>query len=157
MAFALPVSLTPTEEKADCFRLLSLVVDGGTLALRHRFDQLITPNDLQNTLNDTNTRGKLNALRMKRVLTNAQWNLLYPQTGRPCSGRFDVSLLYCLLKYICGLNEQSTSWNGVPPSFDTTVEADVNRLKQYRNDVAHLISISLNKGEFNRKWTEIEK
>ncbi|XP_053391268.1 E3 ubiquitin-protein ligase DZIP3-like, partial [Mercenaria mercenaria] len=135
MAAALPVSLTPTEEKADCFRLLSLIVDGGTLVLRYRFDQAIPPNDLQNTLNDANRRGKLNNLFKRKVLTQSQWDLLYPATGQPSSANFDVTLLTCLLRHICGLNEQSNAWSCIPPSFDVSIEADITRLRTFRNEV----------------------
>ncbi|XP_053377643.1 uncharacterized protein LOC123525886 [Mercenaria mercenaria] len=157
MASVLPISLTPSEEKAYCFRLLSLIVDGGTLVLRHRFDLAIPPNHLQNTLNDVNTRSKLHNLFKKKVLTQGQWHVLYPATGQPNSAKFDVSLLVCLLRYICGLNEVSNVWTSVPPSFDTSTEADITRLRQYRNEISHLKSISLNKQDFQRKWNKIEQ
>ncbi|XP_045163233.2 uncharacterized protein LOC123527673 [Mercenaria mercenaria] len=154
---AASVCLTPTEEKTDCFRLLSLVMDGGTLVLRYRFDKAIPPNDLHNKLNDVNIRGKLNNLFTKKILKQAQWNVLYPTIGLPSSTKFDISLLSCLLRYICGLDESANAWNCVPPSFDHSVEADVTRLRLRRNEISHMESVSLTKQDFQTKWNEIEQ
>jgi uncharacterized protein HemY len=124
-----------SEEKNHCFRLLSLIIDGGTLVLRQQFDQAIPPHDLQNKLNDKTIRGTLNNLRQRKVITTDQWNVLFPNIGQPTSEKFDISLLTCLLRYICGLNEHALAWTCIPSSMDHSIEADINKLKLFRNEV----------------------
>ncbi|XP_053376200.1 uncharacterized protein LOC128547425 [Mercenaria mercenaria] len=151
-------SIVPTEGKASCLRLLALTFDGGTMVLRHVFDQNIAPSDLQNTLNDPNIRQKLNDLIKRGIITTKQRDVLFPQTGQASSEEFDVTLLTCLLRYISGLDEQSQWWgNRIPPSFETSTEADINRLKRLRNELCHLTSLCLKKEDFENKWTETEQ
>ncbi|XP_045162879.2 uncharacterized protein LOC123527465 [Mercenaria mercenaria] len=150
-------TVKPTEEKTHCFRLLTLVVDGGTHVLRHQFHQAIPPEDLYNTLCDPQVRRKLNDLNRKNQITRDQFNLLYPQIGQPISAKFDISLLFCLLRYICGLNEQSQSWQGIPPSSDTSLESDIQRMRLIRNEMCHMTSLSLTEQNFSRKWNETEQ
>ncbi|XP_045185673.2 E3 ubiquitin-protein ligase DZIP3-like [Mercenaria mercenaria] len=154
---ATATAIIPSDEKADGLRLLSLVIDGGTTVLRYRFDQCIPTNDLQNKLNNPTVRGKLNSMRKGKVLTTEQWKVLYPMYGQPNSADFDISLLACLLRYICGLDEQSPMWTCIPPSFNTSVEADITRLRQCRNEMSHMKSTHLTQQEFQQKWGDMEQ
>ncbi|XP_053393867.1 uncharacterized protein LOC128555500 [Mercenaria mercenaria] len=149
--------ISPSEKKSYCFRLLSLTVDGGTLVLRHQFDRIIPPKDLQATLNTPNVRGKLNSLRKTKVITAKQYLQLYPQVGQPSSEDFDVSLLTCLLRYICNLDENSLLWDRIPSSRDTSLVDDIVRLKLIRNEVSHKQALSLSQQEFSLKWSDIEQ
>lgn len=124
-----------TEEKADCLRLLSLVIDGGSDVLLHQFDQRIPLTDLANKLKATEIYDKLSDLKKRKVLNQDQWNSLYRQIGQPDSSKFDITLLTTLRRYVCGLDEKSAVWNGKPPPKDVSIEADVARLKTIRNKV----------------------
>lgn len=128
-------NVVPTEEKADCLRLLSLVIDGGSEVLLHQFDKRVPPADLSKKLGETDIYKKLSDLRKRKVLNDDQWNHLYPQIGNSCSKHFDLTLLALLLQYICGLDENSSAWKKKPPPTDLSVEADIARLKTTRNKV----------------------
>jgi hypothetical protein len=130
-------SLVLAEEKSDCFRLQVLIVDFGTLVLRHTFDQIVQPQPLKDFLKKS--IGKLDILWKKKVISSDQWNLLFPQTKDPDSATFDVSLICCLLLNICGLNSQSHPAGWVPSSMDLSKEADITRIRKMRNDVSCLV------------------
>ncbi|XP_045163316.2 uncharacterized protein LOC123527735 [Mercenaria mercenaria] len=150
-------AIVPTEEKTNGFRLLSLVIDGGTLVLRHTFDQAIPPKTLCSKLADVEVRTKLNELKKTGKITADQWRLLYPQVGKPDSAKFDISLLTCLLHHICGLNEHSRSWQGIPSSMDISLEADIQKMRLWRNEMSHSKSMSFSDQTFLHKWSEIEQ
>ena len=127
-------SFEPSEEKARRLRLLSLIIEGGALVLRHQFDKKFPPSRLRSDL--LNVRRRINVLIQKRVIRKDQAEKLYPLLHDPCSSTFDITLLTCLLRNICGLARPwDPVWSGVPPSHDTSVEADITRLRNYRNEV----------------------
>ena len=132
-------AIDPSEEKAYHLKWLSLLVDGGTLVLRDQFDQRIPPNTLYKTLNRSGNLKKINILFNKKIINKQQQLQLYPKNGKPDSSTFDVSLLACLLRSICGLkNEHDPVWNSTPIPTDLSVEADIYRLRTLRNEVRKL-------------------
>lgn len=60
-----------------------------------------------------------------------------------------------LLRNICGLTP-ATGWDALPPSTDLSCEADIARVKYYRNTVyGHVAQASVDDGKFNYYWREI--
>ena len=128
-------AIDPSEEKTYHLKWLSLLVDGGTLVLRDQFDQQILPQDLYTTLNSSQIIKKITFLVNKKVINPQQQLQLYPQNRMPDSSTFDVSVLACLLRNICGLkNEHDPVWTK-PTVTDLSVEADIYRLRTLRNEV----------------------
>ena len=132
--------IDPSEEKAYYLRWLSLLVDGSTLVLKDQFDQRIPPNSLQKELNRLANFKKITTLVKRKLLNKKQEAQLFPPNkGQPDSSTFDVSLLVCLLRSVCGLkNDQDSVWNAVPSPTDTSTEADITRLRNLRNEVTCL-------------------
>jgi len=155
MAAAAPSPLASSVEKANGAKLSSLLIDGGTTVMRNVFDGFHPPANLAADLNVN--RPILNNLFKKRVLHKRQWDILFPPGGAtPDSNNFDITLLFLLLTNICGLSPPPSGWHKPPPLSDTSREADLARIKLYRNELyGHVTSTGVKTPEFDIKWKEI--
>ena len=134
-------------------RLSRLLIDMGTPALRAAFHVKFPPHKLAAGL--IANKPVLKKLRYN-VITTAQWKLLYPSSGSPDSRNFDITLLTVLLRNICGLTTPAKGWVAMPDPKDTSIAANVLRLKCYRNQLyAHVTSTEINDLEFEDFWKEI--
>ena len=153
-AVATPSPLANSEEKSNGVKLYRLLVDGGTAALRSIFDSYHPPASLAADL-----RAKqvvLRKLLLKRGLTSRYWEKLFPPDGSaPDPNKFDISLLYFLLTSICGLKPPRSGWHNKPPSSDTSLEANISRIKFYRNMCAHVSSSGIDTPTFAALWDDI--
>jgi molybdopterin biosynthesis enzyme MoaB len=112
-----------------------LIIDGGLLVLRNIFNQKLQNVPLGAFLK--NERHTITNLRSRGIITQVQYDLLFPTGGSgPTTTDIDITLIICLLRNIklFGLNK-NFQWNSIPAQGDTSVEADVSRLKMYRNEV----------------------
>ena len=93
----------------------------------------------------------------KKVLHKPQWDKLFPPGGvAPDSKTFDITLLFLLLTKICGLTPPPSGWHTKPPSSDTSHEANLARVKFYRNDYyGHVTTTGVDTPTFSALWTEI--
>lgn len=146
-----------TKESVNYSRLCYLLVDGGTKALRHTFDTFHPPATLHRDLADPLTHSTLLTLKKKRILNAKQWDKLYPARPAAVTAKnFDTTLLTVLLKSICGLTRPATGWDNLPPSSDASVEANIARVKVYRNEVqAHASKASVDDVTFVALWQDI--
>ena len=148
-------SYVSTKETTNFARLCRLLVDVGSHALRNKFDSIHPPAGLHGVL--TKSRSILQTLRKKRILNPTQWGKLYPALPSSVSSiGFDVSLLMLLLRNICGLNPPATGWDNLPPAADTSAEANIARVKYYRNHVyGNASQASVDDATFNTYWQDI--
>ena len=155
MGMALATILDDREEKSNGTKLARLLIDGGTATLRYALGSIHAPADLQSFLR-TN-RYLLNNLQKKRVLNSSQWDKLYPPSGaEPDSRTFDITLLFILLRDICGLTEPATGWNALPHVADVSREANLARIMYYRNQVyGHVSSTEVSNADFEQYWNDI--
>lgn len=148
-----------TEETTNYARLCRLLIDVGSDALRNIFDGIHPPANLSAVLASPTVRKNLQALSKKRVLNPKQWSLLYPSAPVTVSSKqFDITLLFVLLRNICGLSPPTTtgSWDTLPPVTDVSREADMVRVKYFRNTVyGHAEQASVDDVTFNNQWTDI--
>lgn len=105
------------------------------MALRRVFDFFHPPEVLATHLNDNYAH--LKDLLGRGKLNSCQWELLFPVDENPTSSRFDISLLFCLLRNICGLSPPETGWDREPDSDDFSVGADIVRVRFFRNQFFH--------------------
>jgi hypothetical protein len=132
------------------------LVDKGTDALRNTFDAIHLPTNLRRELN-ANLKS---LLRLKfRVINNSQWDLLFPPSGNPPDSKtFDVTLLTVLFRNICGFTAPSTGWDAMPPDTDRSMQANIVRLKLFRNEVyAHVTSTQVDNTTFESLWQKISQ
>ena len=155
MATAAPTPLVSSVEKTNGAKLSRLLLDGGTTVLRKIFDGHHPPANLIIDLNANYPI--LNNLLRRRVLNGHQWDKLFPPGGvPPDSNTFDITLLFLLLTKICGLTPPPSGWHTKPPSSDTSHEANLARVKFYRNILyGHVTTTGVDTPTFSALWTEI--
>ena len=158
MASSLP-DFASTQENTNYARLCRLLVDVGRRVLRDTFDNKHPPANLHVVLSSPSVFSTLQALRRRRVLNPLQWGKLFPAvTSNLSSANFDVTLLVVLLRNICGLSPpvSTGSWDELPPDSDESTEANIVRIKWYRNDVyGHATKASLDDATFHALWQKI--
>ncbi|XP_053381662.1 uncharacterized protein LOC123558371 [Mercenaria mercenaria] len=143
------------------FRLQTLIIDGGLLVLRNILDQNLHIQNISLTACLNTERPTIRRLQGQKTITQVQYDLLYPPAGGqlPSTADFDITLIICLLRNLktCGLNTKF-KWNVTPQATDTSTEADVLRLKHFRNEIAHISKTTgIDVNTFFSKWTEIEQ
>ncbi|XP_015774908.1 PREDICTED: uncharacterized protein LOC107353102 isoform X2 [Acropora digitifera] len=155
MASSSPSPLASSVEKTNGAKLSRLLIDGGTMVLRKIFDRYHPPANLQANLNAN--YGTLNNLLRRRVLHQPQWDLLFPLSGAiPDSNTFDITLLFLLLTNICGLSSPPSGWHTYPSASDTSVEANLARIKFFRNNLyGHVSTTGVDTPTFSSLWREI--
>ena len=72
---------------------------------------------------------------------------------------FDIILLFRLLRTICGLAPPVTGWDALPASTDDSLEADLARIKYYRNSMyGHVTeNMEISDDEFSVRWRELSE
>jgi len=155
MAAAAPSPLASCVEKTNGAKLSRLLIDGGTTVLRNIFDGFHSPPNLAAGLNANYPT--LNTLLKKKVLRTVQWDQLFPPGGAtPDSKTFDITLLFLLLTNICGLFPPPLGWHIIPPPSDNSLEANLIRIKFFRNELyGHVSTTGVDTPTFNALWQEI--
>ena len=159
MAAALdPDEVLRSSKGRDNFqRLARILISGGTVLLREVFDIKCPPSNLPTTLKNPATKKKL--LKAAK-LTKPQWDCLYPSPGMyGKSTDFDITLLFRLLRTICGLAPPVTGWDCLPGSTDHSFGADLARIKYYRNSIYGHVneSMEISDDEFSVLWREVSE
>ena len=161
MATALPPAaesaLHATDKNANFQRLTRLLVCGGITLLREKFNSIHPPANLPTVLG--NHKAPLQRLRNRNVINQLEWKLLYPSPGvYGNSTEFDITLLFKLFRNICSLTRPATGWDDLPNSTDLSLEADLARIKFYRNEVyGHSKNMEISDAEFVDLWREISE
>ena len=144
-----------TKETTNYARLCRLLVDVGTQALRDAFDAIHPPTNLHtiSTVNKTT----LQSLRTRKVINATQWGILFPAIPTSVSwANFDITLLIILLRNTCGLPSPAAGWDTLSAATDVSREADITRVKYYRNFVyGHAECASVDDSTFNIYWGDI--
>ena len=155
MAAAAPSPLASSEEKTNGAKLSRLLIDGGTTVLRNVFNRHHPPANLVADFNANYLI--LDNLFRRRVLNGHQWDQLFPPGGAmPDSNTFDITLLFLLLTNICGLAPPLTGWHTKPPPSDNSHEANLARVKYFRNVLyGHVTSTGVDTHSFSVLWQEI--
>ena len=154
MVSATPSPLASSVETTIWTMLSRLVIDGGTAALRKVFDRFHPPANLEVDLSASHDI--LKSLFRRRILNSYQWERLFPpDQAAPDSSTFDITLLYLLLTNICGLSPPPIGWHSKPPASDSTLEANIARIKFFRNQWSHLPTTSIDTEAFTSLRQEI--
>ena len=158
MATATPSPLASSVEKTNGNKLSRLLIDGGTTVLRNIFDSHHPPANLAANLSSRHIHPILTRLRHRNILNGSQWDKLFPPPGggTPNSINFDITLLFLLLRNICGLHPPLSGWDRMPPASDTSFEANLARIKYYRNVLyGHVTTTGIQTPVFDVKWQEV--
>ena len=143
-----------SEEKTNGTRLARLLIDGGTHVLRKFLDSVYPePTLLAKELKKNRT--KFQTLKSKGVIFKEQWEMLFPTSGLPDSKEFDITLLHLLIRELCCLKAPRTGWHKMPADDDQSLEANIARIKCFRNELSHSVSTGIPNEEFEDKWNTI--
>ena len=151
--------LGSSDETVYGTKLMRLILDGGTEALINVFRR-IHPGDLQVVLSRTCSSSTSTSCTCNYwdVINQMQWDKLYPAPpNKPNIHDYDITLLSVLLRSICGLSPPSvTGWDKLPTSADFSSEADIVRIKLYRNEyLGHKSKTAVSEAVFKALWKEI--
>ena len=153
MAFA------STQDNTNFARLCRLLVDVGCTVLRDTFNSIHPPANLHGVLSSPSVFQTLQSLRKNRILNPLQWGNLFPAVASTVSSaNFDITLLMVLLRNVCGLSPpvSTGNWDKLPPDSDNSTEANIVRIKWYRNNVyGHATKASADNATFNALWQKI--
>ena len=145
------------QAKGNGVKLIRLIVEQGTEALRNALEDIHPPAKLQRVL----IANKKSLLKLNpRLINDNQWNLLFPPSGNPPDLKsFDVTLLTVLLRHIsCYLLRPATEWDTMPPDKDRSIQANVVRIKLLKNEVyTHIDSTEVDEAEFEDLWQQISQ
>lgn len=140
--------------KKNAVKLLRLLVEKGSAALRNVFDMYHPPATLTESL--LSYRSHLVNL---RSLRSHHMNILFPRDGKNVrSTDFDITLLYLLLTNICNLHPPSStrSWLQDPPLHDQSMEANVARIMYYHKEVTYRVkNAGYDDRTFRTLWNDI--
>ena len=150
-------SFPSTRETTNYARLCRLLVSVGCQVLRETFDRIHPPGGLDTVLATPPALPKLQSLKKKKVLNLLQWDRPYPVIKSSVSSKnFDITLPMVMLRSICGLTPPATGWDALPLPTDCCCEADIARVKFYRNTVyAHATQASVEDATFDNHWMHI--
>ena len=143
-----------SDDKYNALTLIRLVVELGTEALRRTFNSC-HPGNLQVVL----SAHKHTFLNLKRgkIIDQNQLDKLYPAASvSPSIKDFDISLLSVLLRNICSLKPpRDPIWDKLPSSSDYSTEADIVRVRRFRNEhLGHISNTDVSDGDFQSLWAE---
>nr|XP_022310220.1 uncharacterized protein LOC111115684 [Crassostrea virginica] len=141
-------SYTATEEMTNTLRVIRLLMEPCTDQLRDLLRSYVSPASFPALI-------KREIWQLSR-LTKAQRELVLPNSG-VYSGNYDdmdISLLYILLRNLCGIQAHIKGWGNSPDSADRSVSANIERLRLARNKCAHNKKVMSN-AKFNQVWSEI--
>ena len=144
-----------SQAKTNGTRLVRLLIDEGTPALGRFLLFSIHPETLEDILKKN--LPKIRNLRSKRVIFDDQWEKLFPSTGDPPNiKKFDITLLHMLIREFSNLPPRSgTGWHTLPAQSDASIEANIARIKYFRNELSHSPSTAITESEFEDKWNQI--
>lgn len=134
MVFKFPIMDDPlkaTHEKDNFQRLARLLFCGGKNLLKDLLDSHFSASTLPSALSRFLARPGCPISLHERIHLNPSPGVY----GK--SADFDISLIFKLLRNLCSYPMPATGWNSLPNSTDTTLSADVVRIKIYRNTICH--------------------
>ncbi|CAC5389372.1 unnamed protein product [Mytilus coruscus] len=120
--------ISPEEE--NYLRTAHLLIRVAPSAVRVRFDTEFSPGGLKIVLNQAKS-SKLEPLKKRRVINQAQWDLLFPKSGTPSSETFDLTLMICLIRNLTKIQIEDE----LPFMGNDVVGADLTTIKYYRNKI----------------------
>ena len=148
-----------TDENTNFARLCRLLVDVGCTVLCDTLDSKHPHTNLHGVLSSPSVLSTLHSLRNRHFLSSLQWKKLFPAVAsNVSSANFDVSLLMILLRNICGLSPpvSTGNWDKLPPDSDNSTDANIVRIKCYRNEVyAYASEASVDDPTFDDLWQKI--
>jgi hypothetical protein len=124
------------------FRLQMLIIDGGLTCLRNYVDQKLAAQSTTLSTCLAHEKATIKVLKGRGIITQVQYDLLYPSNGCVSTTDLDITLIICLMRNLKCFNlNKNFKWNITPAQNDNSIEADICRLKNHRNEVSYHITL----------------
>ncbi|CAG2247007.1 unnamed protein product [Mytilus edulis] len=142
-------------EEENYVRMSLLLTGISPRAARTFFDREFAPTCLDASLKKEYS--KLWDLKKKHRINQSQWNLLFPRfPDVPDSKKFDITLMLTLLRNLTDItNNDDVGFDFIPTAIETTPRADLARIKNYRNNLAHLDEGKVESSYLNIAWNDL--
>lgn len=135
-----------TGENTNLSRVAQMILGPCTNVLRDVLKKEISPADLEKKVRAYVTNTK------KPQINKHQEALVY---GHDYS-KFDVTLLYFLLRNVCSIQPHSNNWGKNPSHGDKSVSANIERVRLIRNEYGHNSETSISDTDFKQKYQDIK-
>lgn len=132
-----------TRETTNLARIARIILGPCTDVLRAVLKNQISPTDLKTKVQSyiASKRPPLISAHQKQLVDGEDYS------------KFDITLLYFLLRNICTITPHSKQWGNSPLVSDRSVSANIERIRLTRNEYyGHYSSFSISKSDFEDKW-----
>lgn len=131
-----------TQKTTNFARIARIILGPCTDLLRAVLTKEITPPNLIKKFNAFIAQNK------KLSINQQQEQLIY---GGNYS-EFDITLLYFLFRNISSIPPHAMQWGNNPNPLDSSVSANIERIRLKRNDYVHIKHPSISKSDFEKEW-----
>ncbi|XP_052691397.1 uncharacterized protein LOC128169276 [Crassostrea angulata] len=135
-----------TGENTNLARVAQLILGPSTNVLRVVLRKEISPSNLE-----TKVRAYI-AKTKKPLINQHQETLIYSKDYL----KFDVTLLYFLLRNMCSIQPHSNKWGNNPHPGDRSVSGNIERIRLIRNEYGHNSERSISDIDFKIKYQDIK-
>ncbi|XP_060587848.1 uncharacterized protein LOC132743332 [Ruditapes philippinarum] len=142
------------------FRLQMLVIDGGVLVVRNILEQSLTSQGLTFSACLNQEKSTITRLKSRGLITQVQYDVLFPAGGKVTSSSdLDITLIICLLRNLkCFGFNRKFNWMATPAPTDVSMEADIWRLRDFRNKITRISTTTeIQESDFTAWWNDIEQ
>ena len=142
-----------TKPAENYCRLCQLIMTVCSDLFRDILSRHIQPVNLRGELN----KNKNTLLRVLRI--HAHKILLFPQSGgQSLSAKdMDLTILYTLLRNICGIPSHQNGWGNSPNTGDITLAACIERIREEKNAIASHSNIGeIDDNRFQDIWMKLQ-
>lgn len=96
--------------------------------------------------------------RIRHQMQMASYDLCFhPPPLLPDYSKFDVTLLYTLIRNLCPSLKPTQGWGSEPNNTDKKIGDDIERLRLFRNNFyAHADSTEISDSDFNNLWKNLQ-
>lgn len=132
-------------ENTYLVRVAQMILGPCTNVLRDVLRKEISPPDLEKKVRTYVDKTK------KSLINKQQEALVYGQDY----SKYDLTLLYFLLRNMCSIQPHSNNWGNNPSSVDKSVSANIERIRMIRNEYGQNLERSISDTNFDKKCQDI--
>lgn len=134
-----------TRETTNFARIARAILGPCADVLRDVLTKEISPPELKRELHKylLNCKTPPISQKQKQLVNNGDYS------------KFDISLIYFLLRNTCSIPPHPKGWGTPPDPSDKSLSANVERIRFLRNEWGHSTDLSLTEPDFERNWKNI--
>ncbi|XP_065924577.1 uncharacterized protein [Magallana gigas] len=134
-----------TRETTNFARIARAILGPCADVLRDVLTKEISPPELKRELHKhlLNCKTPPISQKQKQLVNNGDYS------------KFDISLIYFLLRNTCSIPPHPKGWGNPPDPSDKSLSANLERIRFLRNEWGHSTDLSLTEPDFERNWKNI--